>query len=93
MGVVTVVAFFLRAFLVPRAAIAAGNLALHRQRAILRVSMKRLRLRKRDRIFWGWLSRIWFGWCSCRMIVKSDTFRGAALFNRHPPVLGGRKGG
>jgi putative transposase len=34
MGVVTVAALFLRAFLVPRAVIAAENLALHQQLAI-----------------------------------------------------------
>jgi hypothetical protein len=41
---------------VPRAAIAAENLALRQQLAVLRVSVKRSRLRKRDRIFWVWLN-------------------------------------
>jgi putative transposase len=76
MGVVTVVAFFLRAFLVPRAAIAAENLALRQQLAVLQVSVKRPRLRKRDRIFWVWLSRLWSGWRSCLMIVKPETVIG-----------------
>jgi hypothetical protein len=56
MGVVTVVAFFLRAFLVRRAVIAAENLALRQQLAVLQVSVKRPRLRKRDRVFWVWLA-------------------------------------
>ena len=41
MGVVSVVAFFLRAFLVPRAVIATENLALRQQLAVLQVSVKR----------------------------------------------------
>ena len=64
MGVVTVVAFFLRGFLRPRAVIAAENLALRQQLAVLLVSMKRPRLRKRDRVFWVCLSRLWSGWRS-----------------------------
>ena len=58
MGVVTAVAFFLRAFLRPRAVIAAENLALRQQLAVLPASMKRPRLRKRDRVFWVCLSRL-----------------------------------
>jgi putative transposase len=64
---------FLRAFLLPRTALVAENLALRQQLAVLRVSVKRPRLRKRDRIFWVWLSRIWSGWRSCLMIVKPET--------------------
>ncbi len=48
MGVVTVVAFFLRAFLVTRAVIAAENLALRQQVIVLQRSVKRPRLRQRD---------------------------------------------
>ena len=76
MGVVTVVAFLLRAFLAPRAMIAAKNLALRQQLALLQVSVKRPRLGKRDRIFWVWLSRIWSGWRSCLLIVKPETVIG-----------------
>jgi transposase InsO family protein len=73
MGVATTIAFFLRAFLVPRAVLAAENLALRQQLAILQVSAKRPRLRRRDRIFWVWLSRLWSGWRPCLMIVKPET--------------------
>jgi putative transposase len=76
MGVVSAIVFFLRAVLGDRAAIAAENLALRQQLAVLRVSAKRPRLRKRDRIFWLWLSRLWSGWRSCRMIVKPETVIG-----------------
>lgn len=65
MGVVTAIACFLRAPLGPRAALAAENLALRQQLAILQVSAKRPRLRKRDRVFWVWLSRLWSGCPMC----------------------------
>ncbi len=42
---------------------AAENLALRQQ----------LALRKRDRIFWVWLSRLWTGWRSLLVIVQPDT--------------------
>lgn len=61
MGVVTAVAFYRRASLMPRAVIAAENLTLRQQLAVLQVSAKRPRLRTRDRVFWVWLSRIWSG--------------------------------
>jgi putative transposase len=63
MGVVSAIVFFLCAVFRDRADIAAENLALRQQLAVLQVSVKRPRLRKRDRIFWVWLSRIWSG-CS-----------------------------
>ena len=73
MGVVTAIAFFFRAFLVPRAVLAAEYLAFRQQLAVLQVSMRRPRLRKRDRIFWVWLSQFWSDWRSCLMIVKPET--------------------
>ena len=73
MGVIRLILGFLRAFLLPRAALAAENLALREQLAVLQVSMKRPRLRKWDRVFWVWLSRLWSGWRSCLMIVKPET--------------------
>jgi len=50
MGVVRVIVILPRAFLLPRAAPAADNLALRQQLAVLQVSVKRARLRKRDRV-------------------------------------------
>lgn len=64
---------FLRAVLLARAALVAENLALRRQLAVFQVSMKRAKLRKCDRLFWVWLSRLWSGWRSCLMIVKPET--------------------
>jgi hypothetical protein len=73
MGVVSAIVFFLRAVLGDRATIAAENLALRQQLAVPQVSVKRPRLRKRDRLFWVWLSRLWSDWRSCLMLVKPET--------------------
>ena len=73
MGAVTGVVQFIRAMRTSRATIAAENLALRQQLAVLLVSAKRPRLRKRDRLFWVWLSWLWSGWRSCLMIVKPET--------------------
>jgi hypothetical protein len=44
MGVVSAIMFFLRAFFLPRAAIAAENLALRQQLAVLQVSARASRM-------------------------------------------------
>ena len=64
---------FLRAFFRERLALAAENLALRQQLAVQQRSAKRPRLRRRDRIFWVWLSRCWRNWRSSVLIVKPDT--------------------
>lgn len=51
MGVGRVIAVLLRAFFRPRAALAAEILALYHQPGVLQHSVKRPRLRQRDRIF------------------------------------------
>ena len=73
MGVVRVIVILARAFLFPRAALAAENLALRQQLAVLHRSARRPRLRQHDRLFWVWLSRLWSDWHSCLLIVKPDT--------------------
>ena len=57
----------------PRAALAAKNLAPCQQVAVLQRSVKRPRLRRRDRIFWVWLSRLWRGWRSSLIVVQPET--------------------
>lgn len=49
------------------------NLALRQQLAVLQRSVKRPRLRRRDRAFWVLLSRVWTNWRSALTIVKPDT--------------------
>jgi putative transposase len=64
---------FFKAFVVDRASLAAENMALRQQLAVLRRSVKRPKLHKRDRIFWSWLSRLWTGWRSALLIVQPQT--------------------
>ena len=66
-------ALFLRAFLFSRASLAAENMALRQQLNVLQRSVKRPKLRWRDRLFWVWLSRLWTGWRACLMLVKPET--------------------
>jgi hypothetical protein len=76
MAVLRGIMLFIRAFLGDRAELAAENLALRQQLAVLKERTKRPRLRKRDRIFWVWLSRLWTGWRSALLIVQPDTLVG-----------------
>jgi hypothetical protein len=61
MCVLRAVWVFFRGVLAGRATLAAENLALRQQLAVLQRSVKRPKLRKRDRIFWVWLSKLWPG--------------------------------
>ncbi len=40
--------------------------------AVLEHKSKHPRMRKRDRIFWVWMSRVWAGWHSALVIVQPD---------------------
>ena len=40
---------------------------------ILKQSVKRPKLRPRDRFFWAWLSRLWPNWKSALIMVKPET--------------------
>src|SRR5215831_16036747 len=64
---------FLRALVAGSAAIALENLALRHQLLVLRRSVRRPRLARRDRILWVWLSSIWAGWRSSLVIVQPAT--------------------
>jgi hypothetical protein len=66
------VCFWLRGFLLSRGRLAAENLALRQQLAVLR----RPRLRPGDRLFWAWLSRWWVGWKDALVIVTPATVVG-----------------
>jgi len=76
MGVLRVILTFVKAFFVSRAALAAENVALRHQLAVLQRSVKRPKLRNRDRIFWSWLSRLWSGWRSALLMVRPETVVG-----------------
>ena len=64
---------FLKPFFARRAALATENLALRHQLAVLQRSMSRPKFRRRDRIFWVWLSRIWKDWRSALLIIQPST--------------------
>jgi hypothetical protein len=49
------------------------NLALRQQLAVFHRTQKRLQLRRTDRLFWVWLSRMWESWRESLIIVKPDT--------------------
>ena len=53
--------------------LALENLALRQQVAAMKWSIKRPRLRSRDRLFWILLSRFWNNWREALAIVKPDT--------------------
>jgi hypothetical protein len=93
MSLVSSVRLSLRAVVLPRAVIAAENLALRQQLGVLRRSAKRPRLRQRDRVFWVWLSRLWADWQSSLVIVKPTTVSQRAargLCGLGSPVARGR---
>ena len=73
MGIVRVIVILLRAFLLRRAVLTVEILALRHQLGVLQRSVKRPRLRQRDRILWVWLSRFWPNWRSVLVIVKPET--------------------
>src|SRR2546421_5651128 len=64
---------FVRALLGNSAAVALENVVLRHQLAVLQRSVRRPRLRRRDRIFWTGLSRLWAGWRSTLVIVQPAT--------------------
>ena len=53
--------------------LALENLALRQQLAVYKRTMARPKLRRSDRLFWVWLSRVWTGWRDTLMIVAPDT--------------------
>ena len=73
MGIIQAIFVFLRAFIMGRAAAAAEILALRQQLAVCRQSIKRPKLRPRDRIFWVMLSCLWPDWRSVLAIVQPET--------------------
>ncbi len=73
MGWIHILLLLIRGILRDRTELAAENLALRQQLAVLSEQKRRPRLRKRDRIFWVWLSKFWTRWRSVLLIVKPDT--------------------
>ncbi|ACN17461.1 transposase [Desulforapulum autotrophicum HRM2] len=53
--------------------LAAENLVLRQQLAVMKWTNKRPKIRRADRLFWVLLSQIWTPWRKSLIIVKSDT--------------------
>ena len=64
---------FLRALLIPQTHLALENLALRQQVAVLKRSVPRPRVQRRDRIFWVLLRRFWPEWRDSLALVKPAT--------------------
>jgi len=62
MDVLRLILAFLRVLFGCWAPLAAENMALRQQVAVYRQSVKRPKLRPRDRVFWVLLSRLWPNW-------------------------------
>ena len=93
MYLLRVLLLFIRGVLRNRTELALENLALRQQLAALRRQSKRPRLKKRDRIFWAVLSRIWTNWRLALLIVQPDTVvgwhrKGFKLFWRWKSQMG-----
>ena len=73
MGVMRILMLFFHGVLRNRTELAAENLALRQQLAILQQKSKTPRLRRRDRTFWALLFRIWADWRAALLIVQPDT--------------------
>jgi putative transposase len=54
-------------------AIALENLALRQQLGVFRRTAKRPQLRKRDRLFWMLLAKVWREWRTALIVVQPDT--------------------
>jgi hypothetical protein len=63
-GILKAIYLLIRAFVVSRLTLAVEILALRQQVAVYKHTVKRPKLRTRDRVFWVWLSRLW------RMVKK-----------------------
>ena len=70
MGIIQSIFLLLRAFIMGRAAAAVENLALRQQVAGFKQSVKRSKLRPRDRVFRVVLSRLWRNWRSALAIAS-----------------------
>ena len=73
MGFVRCLYFIVRAFFISRTVLAAENLALRQQLAVLKRQKPKPRLKKRDRLFWIVLSKLWSGWGQALIIVQPET--------------------
>jgi hypothetical protein len=63
----------IRGLILSRTSLAAENLALRQQLAILNRRIHRPQLHRQDRFFWVILSQLWKNWREALIIVKPET--------------------
>ncbi len=73
MSICKVLFLLLRGLFVSRSNLIIENLALRQQLTIQQRTIKRPKLKRKDRIFWAWLSRTWPQWKSALIVVKPET--------------------
>ena len=75
--------------------LALENLALHQQLAVYKRTANRPPLRRRERLFWVCLSRVWTGWRGALVIVAPETVLRwqRRRFRQHGTKLSGRPTG
>jgi len=73
MKLLGVIRWLFRLLVLSRSQLALENLALRQQLAVLSRERPRPALRRRDRLFWVCLSKLWSGWRSALVLVQPDT--------------------
>jgi putative transposase len=73
MVLISALFWLIRSLIISRIALAAENLALRQQLAVLNRKVHRPQLRRRDRFFWVNLSHLWKNWREVLIIVKPET--------------------
>ena len=73
MSICKVLFVLIRGFFVRRSNLILENLALRQQLTVQQRTVKRPKLKSKDRVLWTWLSRIWPEWKSALIIVKPET--------------------
>jgi putative transposase len=71
--VTTALFAFLASFCRSSTSLRLENLALRHQLAVYKQTVPRPRLRRADRLFWAWLSRLWAGWQEALAFVQPRT--------------------
>ncbi|MFH1447547.1 MAG: hypothetical protein ABIG39_01680 [Candidatus Micrarchaeota archaeon] len=73
MNICKVLFLLFRGLFVSQSNLILENLTLRQQLTIQQRTIKRPKLKNKDRIFWSWISQIWPDWKSNLIIVKPET--------------------
>ena len=73
MFIFSTIFLYLRSLIVPRIVLATEIAVLRQQLIVLNRTIKRPKLRRRDRLFWVSLSRLWKDWRELLVIVRPET--------------------